>query len=165
MLQMRTLAAGLVFPMVARACHRRTNMEPEDWRVESIAPSGWRCSNGVLRYCTVRPLGALWRPTVGGTGYPSVVSTSDGWSYPTPFWRLGVRTLSIPDPTLSRTIRPLGALWRPGVPSALPLSDGWNDPSPFWRLGRFNVSKFISHFGCRLTWRKMKQMKLIASVS
>jgi hypothetical protein len=85
----------------------------------SIAPSGWRCSNGVLRYCTVRPLEALWRL---GVPLSSLY-----------IWRLGIRTLS----PLSRTVRPLGALWRPGVPSpyltagcALPLSDGWVYP-PF----------------------------------
>jgi hypothetical protein len=69
----------------------------------SIAPSGWRCSNGVLCYCTVRPLGALWRLVVGGTisilrlNLPSpfltagcTLTLSDGWVYPHPFWRLGV---------------------------------------------------------------------------
>ncbi len=40
--------------------------------------------------------------TADGWGV-SLVSTSDGWSYPNPFWRLGVRTLS----PLSRTVRPL----------------------------------------------------------
>jgi hypothetical protein len=117
-------SAGLVSPNIWRPV--LTMFKPSQTE-NSIAPSGWRCSNGVLRYCTVRPLGALWRLTVGG--YPSLVSTSDGWSYPTPFWRLGVvRTLS----PLSWTVRPVEALWRPGVPSpfltagcTLPLSDGW----------------------------------------
>jgi hypothetical protein len=44
--------------------------------------------NFVLLHCQAAR-GAL---TAGAWGYPSLVSTSDGWSYPTPFWRLGVCT-------------------------------------------------------------------------
>jgi hypothetical protein len=93
----------------------------EFFNEDSIAPSGWRCSNAVLRYCTVRPIGALWRLTAG---VPSLFLTAgaklppswrlarsyplpDGWSNPPPFWRLA---------------------------RSYPLPDGWSNPTRSWRL-------------------------------
>jgi hypothetical protein len=74
--------------------HRRA--DGARMRFCAIAPSGWRSSNGGLHYCTVRPLGALWRLTAG---------------VPSPFLTAGA-TLPLSDGWVYLLSRPLGALWR-----------------------------------------------------
>jgi hypothetical protein len=106
--------------------HRRA--DGARMRFCAIAPSGWRSSNEVLHYCTVRPLGVLWRLTVGGT---PLVSTSDGWSYPATLPFSDDWVLYGPFPPFLNRQAARGAVKADGW--GCPLY-GWVYPTPFWRL-------------------------------
>jgi hypothetical protein len=101
-------------------------------KVRSIAPSGWRCSNEVLRYCTVRLTELEWRfallhrqaasgaLTADGWG---TLPLSDGWSNPPPFWRLGVPPFQAARGAV--TTDGWASLHSLQLTVTLPLSDGW----------------------------------------
>jgi hypothetical protein len=122
-----------------------SSMTTARFSVRSIAPSGWRCSNEVLRYCTVRLTELEWgfallhrqaaRGALTAVGL-GTLPLSDGWSEATPFLTAGA-TLPLSDGWVYLLSRPLGALWRLTV-GPLYTVYSWRLPSPFLTAGCTN---------------------------
>ncbi len=96
------------------------------WRVRSIAPSGWRCSNEVLRYCSVRLTELEWRFALLHRQAARGALTADGRG-----------TLPLSDGWVYLLYRPLGSLWRLTV-RPLYTVYSWRLPSPFLMAGCTN---------------------------